>query len=172
MVEAVNEAISIGERAGMPVEVFHLKVAHKPGWGILMDSVGKTVDAARARGVDVAADLYVYTAGGTGLEATIPSWAQEGGRDSLRARLANPAIRARLKREITTGSPGWWNIIEAAGGWDGIVLVNARNPDNAKYEQKTIAQIATRDGKGSGRRGLGSRVAGPRPRDGDLPHDG
>jgi N-acyl-D-amino-acid deacylase len=147
VVEAVNEAISIGERAGMPVEVFHLKVAYRPGWGILMDSVGKTVDAARARGVDVAADLYVYTAGGTGLEATIPSWAQEGGRDSLRARLANPEIRARLKREITTGSPGWWNIIEAAGGWDGIVLVNARNPDNAKYEQKTIAQIARETGK-------------------------
>jgi N-acyl-D-amino-acid deacylase len=147
VVEAVNEAISIGERAGMPVEVFHLKVAYRPGWGILMDSVGKTVDAARARGVDVAADLYVYTAGGTGLEATIPSWAQEGGRDSLRSRLANPEIRARLKREITTGSPGWWNIIEAAGGWDGIVLVNARNPDNAKYEQKTIAQIARETGK-------------------------
>jgi N-acyl-D-amino-acid deacylase len=147
VVEAVNEAISIGERAGMPVEVFHLKVAYRPAWGILMDSVGKTVDAARARGVDVAADLYVYTAGGTGLEATIPSWAQEGGRDSLRARLANAEIRARLKREITTGSPGWWNIIEAAGGWDGIVLVNARNPDNAKYEQKTIAQIARETGK-------------------------
>ena len=147
VVEAVSEAISIGERAGMPVEVFHLKVAHKPGWGILMDSVGKTVDAARARGVDVAADLYVYTAGGTGLEATIPSWAQEGGRDSLRARLANPGIRARLKREITTGSPGWWNIIEAAGGWNGIVLVNARNADNAKYEQKTISQIARELGK-------------------------
>lgn len=147
IVEAVNEAIAIGERAGMPVEVFHLKVAHQPGWGILMDSVRQTVEAARARGVDVAADLYVYTAGGTGLEATIPSWAQEGGGDSLKARLANPESRARLKREVATGSPGWWNIIEAAGGWNGIVLVNARNADNAKYEQKTIAQIARETGK-------------------------
>ena len=147
VVEAVNEAIAIGERAGMPVEVFHLKVAHRPGWGILMDSVRQTVEAARARGVDVAADLYVYTAGGTGLEATIPSWAFEGGDDSLKARLANPATRARLKREISTGSPGWWNIIEAAGGWDGVVLVNARNPDNAKYEQKNISQIAKELGK-------------------------
>ena len=147
VVESVKEAIAIGERAGMPVEIFHLKVAYQPGWGILMDSVRQTVDAARARGVDVAADLYVYTAGGTGLEATIPSWAQEGGGDSLRARLGDPQIRARLKRELTTGSPGWWNIIEAAGGWDGIVLVNARNPDNAKYEQKTIAQIARETGK-------------------------
>jgi N-acyl-D-aspartate/D-glutamate deacylase len=56
-------------------------------------------------------------------------------------------VRARLKKEIVTGSPGWWNIIEAAGGWDGVVLVNARNPDNAKYEQKTIAQIAKETGK-------------------------
>src|SRR5438477_3629994 len=147
VVQAVGEAIAIGERAGMPVEVFHLKVAHKPGWGILMDSVRAEVEAARARGVDVAAYLYVYTAGGTGLEATIPSWAFEGGDDSLKARLAKPETRARLKREISTGSPGWWNIIEAAGGWDGVVLVNARNPDNAKYEQKNISQIAKELGK-------------------------
>jgi N-acyl-D-aspartate/D-glutamate deacylase len=147
VVGAVNEAIAIGERAGMPVEVFHLKVADRPGWGVRMDSIARTIDAARARGVDVAADLYVYTAGGTGLEATIPSWAQEGGTDSLKMRLANPEIRARLKREVGTGSPGWWNIIEAAGGWDGVVLVNARNPENARYEQKTIAQIARETGK-------------------------
>src|SRR5262245_39510192 len=147
VVQSVKEAIAIGERAGLPVEIFHLKVAHRPGWGILMDSVRQAVEAARARGVDVAADLYVYTAGGTGLEATIPSWAFEGGNDSLRARLANPTIRARLKREITTGSPGWWNIIEAAGGWDGVVLVNARNPDNAKYERKNLTQIAREMGK-------------------------
>jgi N-acyl-D-aspartate/D-glutamate deacylase len=147
VVDAVKEAIAIGEGAGMGVEVFHLKVAHQPGWGILMDSIRTVIDAARARGVDVAADLYVYTAGGTGLEATIPSWAAEGGTDSLKARLASPEIRARLKREVATGSPGWWNIIEAAGGWDGVVLVNARNPENAKYEQKTIAQIARETGK-------------------------
>ncbi len=147
VVESVKEAIEIGERAGMPVEVFHLKVAHQPAWGILMDSVRVAVEAARARGVDVAADLYVYTAGGTGLEATIPSWAHEGGRDSLAARLANPDVRTRMKREITTGSPGWWNIIEAAGGWNGVVLANARNPNNAKYEGKSIAAIATEMGK-------------------------
>jgi N-acyl-D-aspartate/D-glutamate deacylase len=147
LVGAVQEAIAIGERAGLPVEIFHLKAAYQPGWGVLMDSVRQTVDAARARGVDVAADMYVYTAGGTGLEATIPAWAHEGGTDSLKARLANPEIRARLKREITTGSPGWWNIIQASGGWDGIVLVNARNPENAKYEQKTITEIAREMGK-------------------------
>lgn len=147
VVTSVREAIAIGERAGLPVEVFHLKVAYQPGWGILMDSVRQVVEAARARNVDVAADLYVYTAGGTGLEATIPSWAFEGGRDSLRLRLADPAMRARLKREVATGSPGWWNIIEAAGGWDGVVVVNAQNPANAQYHNKSIAQIARETGK-------------------------
>ena len=142
VVGAVQEAIAIGERAGMPVEIFHLKVAHKPGWGLVMDSVRTVIDAARARGVDVAADMYVYTAGGTGLEATIPAWAQEGGTDSLKARLANPAIRARLKREQVTGSPGWWNILEASGGWDAVVLSNASNPANAHHQGKSIARIA------------------------------
>jgi N-acyl-D-aspartate/D-glutamate deacylase len=147
VVQSVAELIRIAEEGGLPGEVFHLKVAYRPGWGILMDSVRQIVEAARARNVDVAADLYVYTAGGTGLEATIPSWAADGGKDSLLKRLADPAIRARLKREITTGVPGWWNIIEAAGGWNGVVLVNARNPANAKYEQKTIADIAKMTGK-------------------------
>lgn len=147
VVGAVNELIEIAERAGLAGEVFHLKVAYKPGWGVLMDSVRRTIEAARARGVDVAADMYLYTAGGTGLEATIPAWAHEGGTDSLRARLASPQVRARLKRELVTGSPGWWNIVEAAGGWDRVVLVNARNPANAKYHQRTIADIARETGK-------------------------
>jgi N-acyl-D-amino-acid deacylase len=147
VVQAVREAIEIGERAGLPVEIFHLKVAYRPGWGVLMDSVRLVIESARARGVDVAADMYVYTAGGTGLEATIPSWAHEGGRDSLRARLARPAVRERLKRELQTGSPGWWNIVEAAGGWEGVVLVNARNPTNARHENKSIAHIAREMGR-------------------------
>jgi N-acyl-D-amino-acid deacylase len=147
VVQSVREAIEIGERAGMPVEIFHLKVAHQPSWGLLMDSIRVVVEAARARGVDVAADMYVYTAGGTGLEATIPSWAQEGGRDSLMKRLADPSTRARLKREQQTGSPGWWNIIETSGGWDHIVLANARNPENAKYNGQSLAQIAQQIGK-------------------------
>lgn len=147
VVQSVLELIRIAEEGGLPGEVFHLKVAYRPGWGVLMDSVRQVIEAARARNVDVAADLYVYTAGGTGLEATIPAWAADGGRDSLRKRLADPAIRARLKREVETGSPGWWNIIEAAGGWEGVVLVNAQNPANTRYQRKWIAQIAKEMGK-------------------------
>ena len=142
LVESIGEAIAIGERAGLPVEVFHLKAAYKPGWGTLMKKAGELIDAARARGVDVAADLYPYTAGGTGLEATIASWAHEGGGDSLRARLARPETRQRLKNEITSGSPGWWNIIEAAGGWNGVVLANPRNPELVRFQNRSIADIA------------------------------
>lgn len=142
LVEAVEEAIEIGEKGGVPVEIFHLKAAYEPGWGTLIREAASRIEAARARGVDVAADVYPYTAGGTGLEATIPSWAFDGGADSLLARLARPEVRDRLKREIATGVDGWWNIVEAAGGWDGVVLVNARNPDNAWLEGKTISEIS------------------------------
>jgi N-acyl-D-amino-acid deacylase len=142
LLEAVAEAIEIGESARLPVEIFHLKAAYEPGWGVLMADAGRLIDAARSRNVDVAANLYPYTAGGTGLEATIPAWAHEGGGDSLRARLARPAVRDRLRNELVTGSDGWWNIVEAAGGWTGIVLVNARNADNARWEGRSIADIA------------------------------
>lgn len=147
VVQSVDEAISIGEGAGLPVEIFHLKAAYQPGWGTLMQEVGRHIEAARGRGIDVAADLYVYTAGGTGLESVIPSWAHEGGRKALLERLSDPKIRVRLKQEIKTGSPGWWNIIEAAGGWDGIVLANAQNPDNARFNGKSLTEIAKEWGK-------------------------
>jgi N-acyl-D-amino-acid deacylase len=142
LVQSVDELVEISEKGGLPGEVFHFKAAYSPGWGTLMQEAGRHIDAARARGVDVAADLYVYTAGGTGLEATIPSWAHDGGKDALLKRLADPEIRARLKKEMVSGSPGWWNIIEASGGWQNVVLVNAQNPDNAKYQGRSIADIA------------------------------
>jgi len=142
LVSAVREAIEVGERAGMPVEIFHYKGAYEPGWGQIIRDAAEEIEAARARGVDVAADMYPYTAGGSGLEATIPSWVAEGGADSLLARIERPKIRDRLKLEIETGSDGWWNIVEASGGWGGIVLVNARNTTNARFEGMTIAEIA------------------------------
>jgi N-acyl-D-amino-acid deacylase len=142
LVQSVDELIEIAEKGGLPGEVFHFKAAYSPGWGKLMQEAGQHIDAARSRGVDVAADLYVYTAGGTGLEATIPSWAHEGGNEALIKRLGDPETRARLKREIVTGSPGWWNIIEASGGWQNVILVNAQNPDSAKFQGRSIADIA------------------------------
>ena len=142
LVESIEEAITIGEKGGLPVEIYHLKAAYQPGWGKLMRDAGEKIEAARSRGLDVAADMYLYTAGGTGLSAVVPSWASEGGNDKLMERLKDPAIRARLKNEIKTGSPGWWNIVEAAGGWEQIVLVFAGNKDNERFQNKNIAQIA------------------------------
>ena len=142
LVESIEEAIAIGERGGLPVEIYHLKAAYQPGWGRLMREAGEKIEQARTRGVDVAANIYLYTAGGTGLDSVIPSWAFEGGREKLLERLKDPTIRARLKNEIKTGSPGWWNIVEAAGGWDNIVLAFAANKENARFEGKNLTQIA------------------------------
>ncbi len=142
LVQSVEEAIAIGEKSGLPVEIFHLKAAYQPGWGKLMREAGEKIEAARSRGVDVAADIYLYTAGGTGLEATIPSWAFEGGREKLFEHLKDAKTRQRLKEEIKTGSPGWWNIVEAAGGWDNIILVNAQNKENERFQGKSLSQIA------------------------------
>ena len=147
ILDALHEAIEIGEKGGLPVEIFHLKVAYQPSWGVVMPQVGALIDSARARGLDIAADLYVYTAGGTGLSAVIPAWAHEGGIDSLKARLRRPDVRARLKQEIVSGSPGWWDIVDAAGGWDGIVLGDAANPANARFEGQSITAIAKAWGK-------------------------
>lgn len=147
LVGAVREAIEVGERAGMPVEIFHYKGAFEPGWGTVIKEAAAEIEAARERGVDVAADIYPYTAGGTGLEATIPSWVFDGGSDSVAARIARPDVRTRLKQEVESGYPGWWNIVEAAGGWDGVVVVNARNAQNARFEGMSISEIATETGK-------------------------
>jgi N-acyl-D-aspartate/D-glutamate deacylase len=147
VVQAVDELIQISEQAHLPAEIFHLKVAYQPDWGKSMALIGEHVAAARARGNEIAGDLYMYTAGGTGLEATIPSWAFDGGDAALKQRLADPATRERLKHDQLKGSPGWWNIIEAAGGWDGIVLVDAASPANRKYEGKSMTVIAREMGK-------------------------
>ena len=142
LVEAIGEAIEIGEKGNLPVEIYHLKAAYAPGWGKLMTQAGAEIEEARNRGVDVSANMYLYTAGGTSLSAVVPSWASEGGRDKLLERLKDPKIRQRLKNEIKTESSGWWNIVEAAGGWDNIVVVGTGNKDNDKFNNKSVAQIA------------------------------
>ncbi len=147
LVQSIDEAIKIGEQGGLPVEIFHLKAAYEPGWGKLMVEAGKRIDGARARGLDVAADMYLYTAGGTSLDAVIPSWAHEGGTGALLKRLEDPDVRARLKKETQTGSPGWWNLIEASGGWSHVILASSPNEDDRRFIGKSIAAIAEETGK-------------------------
>jgi N-acyl-D-amino-acid deacylase len=149
LVSAVDELIHVSETAHLPGEIFHFKVMYRPGWGKLLQEAGEHIEAARARGVDVAADLYVYTASGTSLDVCIPTWAQEGGHDAFVKRLNDPKVRERLKREIVTGIPGWSDQVLAAGGWQNVVLANAANPANDHWNGMTITDIAKAMGKDS-----------------------
>ena len=148
LVEGVREAIRIGEEGGVKVEIYHLKAAFAPGWGKLMPQVVAEIDAARARGVDIAADLYPYTAGGTGLDITVPNWLWADGEQTGYARLRDPAIRARLKKDVAAGSmPDWTNLVRASGGWNNVILANGHNPKYAAHHGKSLEAI----GKALGR---------------------
>lgn len=143
VLEAVGEAIEIGERAKIPVEVFHLKVADQAGWGVLMPKLGQMIDAARDRGVDVAADMYPYTGAGTGLDATVPTWVFADGVQKGIERLKDPKVRVRLKAQLERDSAdGWWNIVKASGGWQNVMLGAAYNEKYDKYQSQSLAAIA------------------------------
>jgi len=143
LLQAIGESIEIGEKTGIQVEIFHFKGAYAPGWGKLVPEAGRLIEAARARGVNIAADMYVYTAGGTGLDITVPNWVWEQGAKQGLERLKDAKVRVRLKKEVAAGSmPGWSNLIEASGGWDHVVLANAFNPKYDRYRFKSIDYIA------------------------------
>lgn len=145
LVEAVNEAIRIGEEAGTWVQVHHLKASGKPNWGKMPQAVA-AIEAARARGVDVTADQYPYPASGTGLDAIIPNWAHAGGNDSLLARLADPATRARLRAELTEGGTDW-NIGASAGGPQGVMIAGVGADSLRRYQGMRLNQVAESRGQ-------------------------
>ncbi len=138
--EAIGEAIAIGEAAGLPVVIYHLKVAAKPFWGT-MNEVGQIVEQARARGLSVSACQYPYIAGGTGLAACLPTWAQDGGREKMLERLADPKLRARIRREIETTIEGWENLI-AGAGFEGIQIASVPSDMDQRLLGKRLSQIA------------------------------
>lgn len=143
LLDGVREAIAIGERAGVRVEIFHLKAAYAPRFGALMPLAVREIEAARARGVDVAADMYVYPFAGTGLEVTAPNWVYEKGFEEGVRLLRDPAARERMKRDVAAGpQPGWTNMVASSGGWDKVVLANAHNPRWDGYRFRSIAAIA------------------------------
>lgn len=142
LVKAVNEAIEIGETSGAKVEIFHLKAAFAPGWGKLMPEAIAAVNAARGRGVDVAADLYPYTAGGTGLEIIAPSWVWADGVQKGIERLKDPKLRERMKKEVAAGSmPGWSNLVQASGGFGNVILANGFSQKYAPYHGQSLEKI-------------------------------
>lgn len=124
--ESVKEAIEIGERAGVAVDVIHLKIADQQYWG-RMNEVVALIDAARSRGVNVQANVYPYTRGNNNLASIIPPWAHEGGRDAILERLRDPEQRERLKRDILGGVEGWYNHYTAVGGDWSRMLVSGNN---------------------------------------------
>ena len=145
LVEAINEAIAIGEGAGTWVQIHHLKASGRANWGKMRPAVA-AIEAARARGLDVTADQYPYIASGTGLDATIPNWAHAGGTDSLLARLANPTTRARLRAELTSGGTDW-RIGTSAGGPGGVMIASVGADSLRRYQGMRLNQVAEARGQ-------------------------
>jgi N-acyl-D-aspartate/D-glutamate deacylase len=138
---ALAEAIRIGREANLPVEVFHLKVSGKPRWGN-MKQVVATIQSARDSGLDIAADMYPYIAGGTALASALPPWVADGGVQKLLERIKDPATRARIKKELAGDHPDWENLFYDCGGASGVMIASVENPTLKQWEGKTVDDVA------------------------------
>jgi len=139
--EAVKEAIAIGRRAQIPVDIIHIKIADESIWGRMPEIIGLINEAGRA-GVNVQANVYPYTRGNNDLVSIIPPWAHEGGASRLVERLKDRALRDRLKLDIKSGLPGWYNHYRAVGGDWSRMLVSARlSAGNREFEGQTMDRI-------------------------------
>jgi N-acyl-D-amino-acid deacylase len=146
--ESVQEAIEIGQRAHLPVDIIHLKIAEHEMWGQMPELVA-TMAAARSRGQDVQANVYPYRAGQNDLASIIPPWAHEGGTQAMIRRLRDAALRPRLENEINHGIPGtnWYDHYTATGGWEGMLLVSLSNPEYKRFEGKRMSEVIQEMGK-------------------------
>ena len=138
--EGVQELIKIASLTGAPAEIYHLKASGKENWHKL-STVFDMVESARAAGLFITADMYNYTAGSTGLNATMPLWVQEGGHDAWVERLRDPEIRSRVAAEMKQPTNEWENFYVAAGP-ENILLVGFRNESLRKYVGKTLQEVA------------------------------
>lgn len=141
--DSVREAIEVGERAGVPVDILHLKIADEKYWGRMKEVVA-LIEGARGRGVNVQANIYPYTRGNNDLASIVPPWAHEGGTAGMLARLRDPAQRERLKRDIRGGLPGWYNHYTAVGGDWSRMLISADNP----YQGLTMDRVIAKKSEG------------------------
>lgn len=143
LLTSISEAIEIGEKSGAGVEVFHLKAAYAPNWGTDMKAALTLIEQARGRGVNVAADLYPYVAGGTGLEITAPSWVYADGVEEAIKRLKDPAVREKLKQEIEAGpTDSWTNLVYSSGGWGNVVLANSYLDEYQQFHGENFNSIS------------------------------
>jgi dihydroorotase/N-acyl-D-amino-acid deacylase len=141
VVSALDEAFRIGREAKIPVEIWHLKAAGKQNWGRMPEIVAK-IEAARKSGIEVGANTYANTAWFNSLSAAIPPWAHDGGDKKLIERLKDPAMRARIRKEMLTPTNAWNNEWLEVPGPESILLCAAQNPKLVPLEGKTIAEIA------------------------------
>jgi N-acyl-D-amino-acid deacylase len=144
VLQSVDELIEIARRAHVPAEIYHLKLSGRDNWGRLAEVVAR-IEAARARGLRITADMYTYTAGATGLDAAMPLWVQAGGREAWIARLRDPAIRARVAAEMRRPGEGWENLFHGAGP-EGMMFTDFRNPALRRYAGRTLAEVARERG--------------------------
>jgi dihydroorotase/N-acyl-D-amino-acid deacylase len=144
---SLDEVFAVAERARVPAEIWHLKVAYRPNWG-RMPAVLQRLEEARARGLDVSANVYPYTRASNGLDACLPLWVREGGTDQMVARLRDAATRERIKHEMEDAAvTAWENQWRGAGGGDGVMLVSVLNPELRTYEGLTLTEIGRRMSK-------------------------
>jgi len=137
---SLDEVFTIAQQAKISSTIWHLKTAYSENWS-KMPEVLRRIEAARARGIDVAATVYPYTRGSNSLIACFPSWVSEGGKDKMIARLKDPAQRARAQKEMDEPSDTWQNQWRGSGGPAGVLLIQVVNPELAKYEGKTLEEI-------------------------------
>jgi len=138
---AIDEAVRIGREARIPVEIWHLKAAGKPQWG-WMPRIVAQIEKARASGVDVGANTYAYPAWFNTFSAFIPPWAHDGGDAKMIERLKDPAMRARIRKEMETPSDDWDNEWQEIAGPESIIVSVVQNPQLLPLQGKTIAEIA------------------------------
>lgn len=146
LLEAVDEVLQIANKANVPAEIYHLKAAGKSNWG-KMDRVIAKIDSAQKAGLKISADMYTYVAGATGLDAAMPTWAQEGGYGEWVKRLQDPATRKRVIAEMKTDAQDWENLYYAAGSAEKLLLVGFRADSLKKFTGKTLAEVAKIRGK-------------------------
>ena len=146
LVEAVDELITIAREANIHAEIYHLKAAGKANWDKLETLIEK-VEAAREEGLLITANMYNYTAGKTGLDAAMPLWVQEGGHDAWVTRLQDPAIRRRVRSEMSAPGADWENLYLAAGSPENLLLVEFKNDSLKHLTGKTLAEVAQMRGK-------------------------
>jgi N-acyl-D-amino-acid deacylase len=146
LLEAIDELIAISKQSGAPAEIYHFKEAGQPNWGKIDAAIAK-VNAARAGGQRITADMYTYTAGATGLDAAMPTWVQSGGLEAWIKRMKDPAVRARLVKEMRTPSQDWENLLLLAGSPDKVLLIAFKNPKLKPLTGKTLGEVARMRGK-------------------------